>query len=81
LIAEKGENMDIKLVSALAVAVLAITGCSSEQVYNSGKAWRLSECDRIADARERARCRKEAGRSYDEYERDRKGQRPIPTDL
>jgi hypothetical protein len=60
-------------------AILALASCSSEQVYNSGKAWRLSECDKIADARERARCREEADRAYDEYEKDRKGQRPTPT--
>jgi hypothetical protein len=67
--------MNIKF-AILASIIMLVMSCSSEQVYDSGKAWRLSECDKIADARERARCREEAETAYDEYEQDRKGQPP-----
>jgi hypothetical protein len=82
IILNGAKTMNVKFLTyALMATALTMAACSSEQVYNSGKAWRMSECDRIENSQERARCREEANRSYDEYERDREGQRPEPTNL
>jgi hypothetical protein len=53
--------------AAIAVLLLAAAGCSSQQLYNNAQGWREAECNKILDTPRRERCMKEAGRSYDEY--------------
>ena len=47
--------------------LLASAGCTSEQLYNNAQGWREAECNKILDTPRRERCMKEAGRSYQEY--------------
>ena len=63
----------MRIVPLLAASVFIATtlpGCSSEQVYNSGQAWRRSTCEQMADREQRARCQQEADRSYDSYKKE-----------
>lgn len=55
------------LVSVLMAWALAVSGCSSEQVYNAAQGWRRNECYKIVDLEQRDRCLVEAGRTYDAY--------------
>lgn len=59
-----------KTMAAALLAALAGPGCTTEQVYNSAQGWRRNECNRIADEMQRARCMKEADRSYGTYKRE-----------
>jgi hypothetical protein len=51
----------------LALAAGLAGGCTSEQIYNSARGWRRSECYKLADLAQRERCLKEADRPYDVY--------------
>ena len=57
------------LFMLLGLACLA--GCTADQVYGSTKALRVQECDKLT-GREREECLAEAGKTYDEYEKERK---------
>lgn len=52
------------------IASTLVAACSSDQVYNSGQAWRRSTCDQMADREQRDRCIKEADRSYDSFKKE-----------
>lgn len=60
----------IRIVAVLSIP-LAAAGCTNRQVYNSLQGSRLDECSRMADASIRARCFADAGKSYEQYEKDR----------
>ena len=60
----------VHLLAASALLATTLPGCSSEQVYNSGQAWRRSTCEQMADREQRARCQQEADRSYDSYKKE-----------
>ena len=51
---------------ALAVAV-GLPACSTQTAYLSVMEMRKQECRKLPDLAERARCEKEADRSYDSY--------------
>jgi len=53
--------------AAIAGLLLAAAGCSSQQLYNNAQGWREAECNKMLDTPRRERCMKEAGRSYEEY--------------
>ena len=55
---------------AVCVLVLLECGCTSRQVYESAWGWRRNECDKIANADERARCLEAANASYDTYSKE-----------
>jgi hypothetical protein len=57
----------IKLYITVAVLSFA-SGCTSEQLYNTGQAWQNGNCEKIADQDVRKRCL-DAGTSYDDYKR------------
>jgi hypothetical protein len=61
-------------VGALATFLLliALAGCSSQQLYGAGPAWQRNECLRIADESARSRCLSNASIPHDQYERDSK---------
>ena len=46
-----------------------LSGCSSQQIYNTGQAWQRNECSKIADAQERNRCMASTNTSYEDYKR------------
>ncbi len=51
----------------LAAFGLALTACSSQQLYGAGQEWQKQECRKIPDIAERARCEKSAATSYERY--------------
>jgi len=55
-----------------AVAVLAVSACSANNLYSGGQAWQRNHCERILDANERARCMASAATSFEEYQRQRR---------
>ncbi len=54
------------LPALLALAAL-LPACSTQTAYLSVMEMRKQECRKIPDLAERARCEKEADRSYDRY--------------
>ena len=64
----------LKLTVFLAVAAItsAASGCTSEQAYSSGQAWRRNECNKMPDS-ERERCMGKADMSYETYRREAEG--------
>lgn len=60
----------LPLLAVSALIATTLPGCSSEQVYNTGQAWRRSTCDQMADREQRARCQQEADRSYDSFKKE-----------
>lgn len=46
-----------------------LSGCSSQQIYNSGQAWQRNECNKIIDGQERSRCLANSNTSYEDYKR------------
>jgi hypothetical protein len=57
------------LVSASLTLAALLAGCASEQFYASGQDWQRQECNKLPDSQERGRCLKNAGTSYDSYQR------------
>ncbi len=53
--------------SAMAALLLAGTGCTTQQLYNTGQAWQRNECGRIMDQQERSRCLSSTSTSYEAY--------------
>jgi len=51
--------------------VLFITGCTAQQLYQSGQGWRQVECNKLASQEETARCLETANTSYEKYRRER----------
>jgi hypothetical protein len=62
-------------LAALALAAL-VPACSTQTVYLSVMEMRKQECRKISDLAERARCEKEADRSYGEYKAETAKPRP-----
>jgi hypothetical protein len=63
----------IKLYIAVAISAL-VSGCTSEQLYNTGQAWQQGNCEKIADQDVRKRCL-DADTSYDAYKRQTEDRR------
>lgn len=63
----------IRLTTALRAlwlaALVGTAGCSSQQFYAGGQAWRRNECQRIPDFQERKRCMDSAALSFEDYQR------------
>lgn len=51
----------------LASVLVALSACTRQQVYESGTAFRIQECERIADLAKRDECLALARKSYKEY--------------
>jgi len=63
------------VVAGLVLAVLA--ACTTEQIYDSGRAWQRSQCAKVIDRREYERCLRDADLAYDEYKKRKEAdQRP-----
>lgn len=57
------------LLAIVAVGTcFALPACTRQQVYESGTAFRIQECERIADPARRDECLALARKSYKEYE-------------
>lgn len=55
----------------LLALALALTGCTSRQVYQSAAGWRQNECQKILEDAERARCMESANKDYDTYRKEK----------
>lgn len=53
--------------SAMAALLLTGTGCTTQQLYNTGQAWQRNECNRLMDQQERSRCLSSTSTSYEAY--------------
>lgn len=54
----------------ICLAFVLVAGCSSEQLYATGRNAQRAECMKRADRMEQERCLKDAGLSYDAYKRE-----------
>ncbi len=57
----------ISIIGGAMAALLAGTGCTTQQLYNTGQAWQRNECGRIMDQQERSRCLSSTSTSYEAY--------------
>ncbi|MBI4999060.1 MAG: hypothetical protein HZC22_19595 [Rhodocyclales bacterium] len=57
-------------VCLAAIVFSALPGCSSQQMYESGKGYQRSQCERLPDMGERQRCLAKANMSYEEYRKE-----------
>jgi uncharacterized protein YcfL len=57
------------------VLVLLLAGCSSDQLYASGRNAQRNTCMKQADAAARDRCMQDAGMSHDVYRKEADGAR------
>ncbi len=57
-------------IALLALPLALLSGCSL--FYDIGQQRALESCDRAASAQDRTACRKANGKSYDDYEAQRK---------
>jgi len=53
-----------------ALVVVLLNGCSSEQLYATGRNAQRLECLKLPDPQQQDRCLKDAGLSYDKYKRE-----------
>jgi len=65
------KEFDMKKFFTFATIAMCLSGCSNEQVYNSLSGAKESECQKIVDANERARCLDAAKESYGKYQQRR----------
>jgi len=66
-------------LAALVLALAALLpACSTQTAYLSVMEMRKQECRKIPDLAERARCEKEADRSYDSYKGEAEAARRKP---
>ena len=52
------------------VLILAISACSSKQLYLSGQNWQQEECNKQPDMQARQRCLAKTQTSYEDYRRE-----------
>jgi len=57
----------LSLTLLLPATLALLSACSGQQVYDSGTAFRIQECERIADLPKRDECLALARKSYKEY--------------
>jgi uncharacterized lipoprotein len=55
------------------LSMLALAGCSSEQMYSTGQAYQRNECLKIPDPKESQECLNKANKRYDDYKRETDG--------
>lgn len=46
-----------------------LTGCSTQQLYTTGKSWQRNECNRLMDQLDRDRCLSSTSISYETYKK------------
>lgn len=54
----------------LSLMALLLCGCSSQQLYASGRNAQRAECMKLADMSARDRCLKDADMSHDTYKKE-----------
>lgn len=61
---------------AIALFAMLMTGCSSEQIYATGRNAQRAQCLKQADSGARDQCLKDADMTYDAYKRETDAARP-----
>lgn len=61
----------MRLLVAVLFLGIACTGCSNKELYKAGRGWQHTECQKIVDNEERARCMEAANKSHEQYEKER----------
>jgi len=54
---------------ACGVAIVASSGCTTQQAYSAGQEWQRNQCNRMIDNAERSRCLDQLNTSYADYKR------------
>jgi hypothetical protein len=67
----------MKIVISFLIASLLV-GCSTAALYDQVAAQTAPDCNKIANAEERSRCKKETQMSYEEYARERQKAKAKP---
>ncbi|MFZ1852405.1 MAG: hypothetical protein WAU15_09360 [Nitrosomonas sp.] len=57
----------IPITGFAAVLLIVGTGCTTQQLYNTGQAWQRNECNKFIDQQERSRCLSSTNTSYETY--------------
>lgn len=57
------------LAIVAAITMVTATGCTTQQLYNTGQAWQRNECNKIMDQQERTRCLSSTSTSYETYKK------------
>jgi hypothetical protein len=65
----------LALVCAALAALLAGTGCTSQQVYQTGQEWQKNQCNELPDNAERERCLNGTNTRYEDYKRQTQPER------
>ena len=62
----------LKLLPASASLLLAfaITGCTTQQGYQSAQGWQRNQCNQMVDQRDREQCLSKTTTSYEDYKRE-----------
>jgi hypothetical protein len=59
----------VKALFVMSFVAALLSGCSAEQVYDSGQAWQRNECNKLPDKADYDRCVGRTGGTYDSYRR------------
>ena len=62
----------MKFLSASPYLLLAfaITGCTTQQGYQSAQGWQRNQCNQMVDQREREQCLSKTTTNYEDYKRE-----------
>ena len=52
----------------LLMLVVALAGCSSQQLYANGQGWQKQECQKMPEREQRTRCEQSAATSFEHYQ-------------
>jgi len=52
------------------LACLALSACTPEQLYATGRNWQRQECAKLPDPQQRDRCYHEVDQPYETYKRE-----------
>lgn len=66
------------MILAAVLGSAALAGCSTRQGYAVAQQWQLSECRKLQDRDEQARCARSNASSFDAYQAERAAARPKP---
>ncbi len=70
--------MNLRIPGLVLLGFTAVSGCSSEEIYNSSSEWRVQECAR-REPRDQERCRQEARTPYSQVRKARHETGAAPT--
>jgi hypothetical protein len=57
-------------MASATLILLAASGCTSRQLYDTGQSYQRNQCERLLDQTERQRCLERANTTYDDYKQE-----------